>query len=30
MTRAELLEETRQVVGDTLSPYAWSDSRLVA
>ena len=30
MTRAELLEETRHVVGDTLSPYAWSDSRLVA
>ena len=29
MTRAELLEETRHVVGDTLPPYAWSDTRLM-
>jgi len=29
MTRAEMLAELREVVDDTVAPYAWSDARLL-
>lgn len=30
MTRAEMLAELREVIDDTVAPYAWSDARLLA
>lgn len=30
MTRAEMLAELREVIDDTVVPYAWSDARLLA